>query len=189
MMRWILALLCAWPGLSVEAAPYGLDADQSRLGFAYRSMGATVQGEFRALSATLDYDPAHPERSGLSLSANIAGIDAGHPDASVEALRPAFFDAARHPRTRFVSSAVRMDGPSRATVSGTLSLKGRSRRIRFPVTLRAEPGGLRMNGTLTLNRLDYGIGSGEWADPALIENGVRIGFSMRFIPQPVTAPH
>jgi polyisoprenoid-binding protein YceI len=174
----LLTLAC-----QAQAAPYVLDAEHSRLGFAYRQMGVPMKGEFRRIDARLDYDPRQPERSILTLSADIASIDAGHPDADAEALKPAFFDAARHPRASFASTSVRMDAPQRATVAGKLTLKGRTRTLTLPVTLLRTPdGGLRMNGTLALRRLDFGIGEGEWADTSLLDDTVQAGFSLLFIP-------
>jgi polyisoprenoid-binding protein YceI len=42
--------------------------------------------------------------------------------------------------------------------------------------LRRENGKAFVSGTLTINRLDYGIGTGEWADTRWLGGEVKVDF-------------
>jgi polyisoprenoid-binding protein YceI len=38
-------------------------------------------------------------------------------------------------------------------------------------------------GTAVVNRLDFGVGAGEWADTGVIPNGIRVGTKVVFVPR------
>jgi polyisoprenoid-binding protein YceI len=63
-----------------------------------------------------------------------------------------FFDAAKFPTAVFELTAF-----TAGRVRGTLTMKGVTKPVAFPVTVAAEPGGLRLRGTATLDRTQFGI--------------------------------
>jgi polyisoprenoid-binding protein YceI len=40
-----------------------------------------------------------------------------------------------------------------------------------------------LKGGVTLNRLDYGVGQGDWKDTTLVGNEVRVKFDLRLTPR------
>lgn len=64
-----------------------------------------------------------------------------------------FFDAAKFPTAVFELTEF-----SNGQARGTLTIKGQTRPVAFPVTVAAVPGGgLRLRGTATLDRTQFGI--------------------------------
>ena len=61
------------------------------------------------------------------------------------------------------------------------------REIRLPFTFQsAQEGGKPvawLKGGVTLNRLDYGVGQGEWKDTSTVANEVRVKFELRLLPK------
>ncbi len=108
---------------------YTVDPDHSSFGFAVRHMGiSTFRGSFGGVTAVVDADA-----SGLTVSgsAPVEGIDVRSPlDLRTHLLSEDFFDAARHPRIAFASSApaaLREDGT--VEVRGTLTIRNVSREV------------------------------------------------------------
>ncbi|MNH43034.1 YceI-like domain protein [compost metagenome] len=62
-------------------------------------------------------------------------------------------------------------------ISGNLTLRGLTRGVDVPVLLKAEDGIGIFVGELTLNRNDFRIGEGEWAD-SVVSNEINIQFRM-----------
>ncbi|MBJ6110247.1 YceI family protein [Hymenobacter sp. BT523] len=65
---------------------------------------------------------------------------------------PDFFDAARFPTAVFELTSFK-----EGRASGTLTLKGITKPVAFPVTVEPAPGGLRLRGTATLDRTQFGV--------------------------------
>jgi polyisoprenoid-binding protein YceI len=61
--------------------------------------------------------------------------------------------------------------------TGNLSLRGLTREVSVPVLLKAENAVGIFDGELTLNRNDFKVGEGEWAD-SMVSNEINIRFRM-----------
>jgi polyisoprenoid-binding protein YceI len=75
-----------------------------------------------------------------------------------------------------VSASVKPLGADRLQVSGTLTIKGRSRELTVPVTMKREAGGTAFEGTFPLLRLQYAIGEGPWSDTETVADEVQVRF-------------
>jgi polyisoprenoid-binding protein YceI len=180
--HWISVLLFL-PSLAV-AGNWLLDEDRSKIGFQYQAMGATLDGEFPQYMADIQLDPAKPDQARITLDVTTAKTDAGNPDATAEVGSPLFFDSHRYPTARFASSRIQPQGNGRFLVEGKLSVKGITRPARIPVMLKTEGKNQRLTGTFKLNRLDYKIGDGMWADTSALANEVKVAFSLLLVPKP-----
>ena len=156
---------------------FTLNPEQSRLQFSFVQAGAKTTGAFRDFSATLTCADGN-NQCALSVTVAAISIDTKDPDRDTLLRGPLLFDVKRFPSARFVSSRV---GPQ--AVAGTLTLRDRARSLRIPVTLRfASEAGRSVAyiaGQFALNRLDFGIGQGEWASTEWVANGVTISFEFR----------
>jgi polyisoprenoid-binding protein YceI len=149
---------------------------QSRVDFESRQMGVPVKGGFKRFSAHMAFDPARPEVARAQIEIDLASIDAGSREADEEAAGKLWFNRSVYPKATFVSSSVRALGNDRYEMRGTLALKGRSRELVVPVRFVPGKTAASFDGTFVLNRLDFGIGEGMWADVATVANEVRVSF-------------
>mgnify|MGYP000953622659 CR=1 FL=1 len=164
---------------SAQAVVYDRVApERSRLAFAYKQMGVAMNGGFKRFTAQLAFDPARPEQGVFSLDLDMSSIDAGYPEANAEVVGKDWFDVKRFPQARFVSSGVRALGGNRYEARGTLTIKGKTRPVTAPFTLRADKAGASLDGSFVLKRLDYGIGEGAWGDPGVVADEVAIQFTI-----------
>ena len=166
------------------AGNWKLDEARSNIGFQYQAMGATLDGEFPQYQADIQLDPARPEQASILLDVTTAKTDAGNPDATAEVGSPLFFDSRRFPTARFTSSSIKPQGKGLYLVEGRLTVKGITRTAKIPVLLKTEGNNQRLNGTFKLNRLDYKIGEGMWADTSALANEVKVAFSLLLVPNP-----
>lgn len=166
------------------AGNWSIDDARSKIGFQYQAMGATLDGEFPQFMADIELDPAKPDQAQITLDVTTAKTDAGNPDATAEVGSPLFFDSRRYPTARFASSRIQPQGNGRFLVEGKLSVKGITRPAGIPVMLKTEGKNQRLTGTFKLNRLDYRIGEGMWADTSALANEVKVAFSLLLVPKP-----
>ncbi len=146
----------------------------SRIGFVTRQMGVPVEGFFRSFTASIAFDPQHPEGGSVALEIDAASAALGVPQVDVELPKPAWFDVARFPKASFRSSRIRRIGNGQFEVTGTLALKGRTRELVIPVAIVQSAGESVATARFTIQRLAFGVGDGEWSDTSLLADDVQV---------------
>lgn len=152
--------------------------EKSSLAFVSQQMGVSVDGTFRKFVATLDFDPAKPEAGKATLDIELASIDAGGTEANDEVKGKNWFDVKQFPTARFVSTSVKPLGNNKYEVRGQMSIKGKTREVAAPFTLKPEGAGAVLEGSFPLKRLDYGVGTGAWGDTSVVADEVQIRFRL-----------
>lgn len=159
-------------------ATWQLDPAHSSATFSARHMMVTtVRGHFRALSGTLEFDPANPNASSVEATLDAASIDTNAADRDNHLRSPDFLDATAFPTITFKSTRVEMASGDSAKVYGDLTIRGVTR----PVVLETEhlgiqtnPWGKRVAGFTArtkINREDWGL---TW-NVAIEAGGVLVG--------------
>lgn len=172
----LLMLATAWTG-SAQAVEFGqVQADKSTLAFAYKQMGVPSDGKFRKFTAAVAFDPAKLDAASARIDIDLAGIDAGSKEANDEVTGKQWFNVKDFPTARFVSSAIKPLGGNRYEVAGKLTIKDKTLTLNAPFTFKQEGATGIFDGSLTVKRLDYAIGTGAWADVGTLANEVQIVF-------------
>ena len=180
---WTAALLLAGTAAhDASAAPLAVDLAKSEVVFVSKQMGVPVEGRFRKFSVQLDFDAKKPEAAKAALEVDIASIDAGSPEADGEVVRKPWFNAAQFPKANFSSTAVKQLGNNRYELTGPITIKGKTRNVTTPFTVRTAGSTQVFEGTFILNRSDFGIGDGPWNDPETVALEVQVRF--RFVASP-----
>lgn len=171
-----VALLAFGVVSGVFAAEYtDVNPTASTISFTYNQMGSRVYGTFGKFEGDLDFDTSHPEAAQAKLTIDLQSIDAGSSDANEELQKPAWFDTAAYPVAVFESTRFKDLGNSRYLITGKLTLRGQTREVSVPVHLKAESAIGIFDGELALERNDFKIGEGEWAD-TVVSNQINIRF-------------
>ncbi|MDI9237307.1 YceI family protein [Lysobacter sp. LF1] len=173
----LVAALCATPAF---AADY-VQAAGSSLVFASKYEGEAFTGKFPSFSTKLSFDPKQLAASKLDVTIPLAGVTTANDDRDESLKGSDFFAIAKFPQARFTSTKFRSLGGNQYAADGTLSLRGASKPVTltFTWTPGAQP---VLNGKATVKRLDFGVGTGDWADTALIPNEVAVSTKVVFAP-------
>ncbi|MDR7155065.1 MULTISPECIES: YceI family protein [Sphingobium] len=149
----------------VSGGSYKVDGGHTQVVFAYDHMGFTNNvGIFAEPTGTLTLDKANPSASTVSIEIPIANLKTGVTKLDEHLLKADFFDVAKFPTAKFVSTSVKAEGTG-ATITGNLTIKD----ITKPVTLDAEFYGAGANpmnkqenvgfvATGSIKRSDFGLG-------------------------------
>jgi polyisoprenoid-binding protein YceI len=163
---------------TIPAGTWNIDPVHSSIGFSARHMVVnTYRGEFEEFSGRLVSDDSGARLDGV---APVSSVTTRDPNLTGHLASPDFFDAARHPELRFVSSRIERSGDS-LTVDGDITLKG----VTKPVQLVGEItgpvddpyGGTRLGVELAgkIDRRDFDI---TWNAP-LPAGGLALGYEVK----------
>lgn len=162
------ALSCDW---TVESG--------SRLGFATQYGGTAINGTFRKWQARIKFCADDLPHASIAATVNLASAATGDPDRDENLHGASFFDAAQFAQARFTASGFKLLGPGRYAAGGSLSLHGVNRPVRVVFTLVQSGAKATAQGTATLSRLAFGVGSDEWAATDQIPDSVTVQFTIR----------
>lgn len=145
------------------------------MGFSVGNGDSAIRGSFSDWSGAIKFDPDHPETADIRIDVKLASASLG--DATQDDMLQGgdFFNSSANPTATWRSTSVRQTGPGRYSASGTLSLKGTSRPQ--AVTFRLAGEGLRrhVEGSASIDRTAFGIGSGDAA--AGLASSVSLNFA------------
>jgi polyisoprenoid-binding protein YceI len=181
--RWMTPALLALAGaVAVVAADVAanqtLIANQSEVAYAASTMGAEVEGSFGRFEAQVDLDPDKLQTSSVSFAVDTSSINFPSADVQKELVKADWLDSAHYPKADFRSSRIQKMTDGRFEIGGTLTIKGHAHEVVFPTNLTRSGATTFASGALTIKRLDYGVGLGEWGDTSLVEDAVKIKFKI-----------
>ena len=147
--------------------------DKSEIRFVAKQLGVNVEGRFRKWKANVVFLPADLGKSKAEFDIDLASIDLASEDSEREIRGGLWFDTGKFPVAHFSSTAIKDLGGDKYEIAGALTLKGVKREVVVPVTVKKGDAGNRVaEGSFTLMRLDYNIGTGMWSDTKTVTNDV-----------------
>lgn len=168
----------------LDSDEWAIVADQSSLAFEATQYGQPFKGGF-AFDGRIVFDPDHLDRSLADISIDIASIKTGSDDRDAQAVSAEWFDAKAFPKARFVTEKFESTGANQFTAHGELTIRDVTLPVSFPFTLTIEKAHgertARMSAELTLNRLDFGVGSGQWKSTETIGDSVKISIAVHAV--------
>lgn len=167
-------LTATFLALSVTAAAAA--PSPGAISIAGQQMGASVVGQFKTFTASIQFDPAKPAAGKVAVEVDTASIDIGLEDFNHELRSRTWFDSKNHPKATFVSGAIKPTGADKLEVNGKLTIKGKTREVAVPVTLKTEGATRVFEGALPIKRTDFNVGEGEWKATDIVADNVQIRF-------------
>jgi len=174
----IVGLLALLVSGAAGAGEWVSDAADSRLEFVASYTGSDLPGSFSRFVVDMTFDPQQPEAGRLVVTVDITSADMGGDDMNQAVTGAAWLDVAEFASATFTSDAISMPESGAYLAAGTLELKGVRRAVSVPFTWREEGEHASMRGELSLQRLDFGIGTGTWAATDEVAADVRVGFDI-----------
>jgi polyisoprenoid-binding protein YceI len=181
LSRYVLALMLDLALAAPTVAASWTVEDGSAIRFEAYQQGAPVQGSFEGFIAKIVFDPDNLAGSSIEVEIDTASITTGHRDRDATLRSPSLFDVERWPTAHFVSTALEHLGGEAYLARALLKIRDVQKNVVLPFTLRIgeHPGGAGLGraqamGEITISRLEFGIGQGEWASTAAVGEDVVI---------------
>jgi len=171
----VVSLLAATAAAAADVH-YTLDAAKSTLEYQFTQAGALNKGKFTKYTVTLDVAGDAPSK--LDVVIDMASLDTGDKERDDTLKTPDLFSVARFPQSRFTSTQIAKTANGYDAV-GKLTIRGVARDVHVPFTFRPADGSLM--GKLTVKRLDYGVGQGDWKATDQVGNDVAVTYALKLV--------
>ena len=168
--------------MRAEAPVWTIDPDHSSVSFSIRHIFSQVSGTFDRVEGTVRFDTADLAGSRIDVTIPIAAVNTRNDQRDSHLKTPDFFDAARWLAMHFVSDRIESLGGNRYLARGRLTIRDVSRPLDLEFTvlgttdhpMRAEYLVTGVRAGTTLRRTEFGVGTGTWAETALIGDEVAV---------------
>lgn len=177
-----LVIGCTLSPVQAAVRAWELDKAHSNFYFSVDHIFSKIQGNFTEYSGSVLFDPENLDASKFEFAIKVKSINTGIGKRDKHLQSPDFFDQANHPDMTFQSTKITKSGDSIYNVAGTFTVKG----VEYDLVLPLEFGGSKghpmdkkkdvagFNGRLTLDRLAYKIGTGQFLDYGVVGKDVDI---------------
>ncbi len=187
----LIALLLTITASSASAAArsWDLDTAHSNIYFGVTHIFSKVNGLFNDFALDLNFDPENLEQSSFLFTIEVDSINTNIPKRDKHLVSADFFDAGQFPQMTFQSKSITSSGDNLYNVAGTLTIKG----VEYDVTLPLKLEGIAehptkkgtdvagFNGTLTIDRLAHGVGTGKFYEMGVVDKMVDIFVSIEVL--------
>jgi polyisoprenoid-binding protein YceI len=181
----LLLILVGASTASAAPAVYSVDAAKSVLEFAFVQAGAKNKGRFPKLTVNFNFDAASLAATHLDVVIDLPALDTGDKERDDTLRDTDLFDVAKFPQAHFAASEIAKAAAGGYEAAGTFTLRGVTRPLRVPFTVRSatEQGRsvLYMSGKTLIRRLDFGVGQGDWKSTEWVGPDVDITFTLRLV--------
>ena len=172
------ALLAVVLGGTAHASTWTVDPAKSKLGFSGQQTGTPFSGRFKTWTASIDFDPAHPEAAHIAATVDTASATTDDPQKD-EALPTAdWFDASRFAAAAFDATGFTPKGGDSYTAAGKLTLRGVTKDVTLPFTLLVDGNSAHATGRAKLVRTEFGVGQGTWSTGDYVALDVDVDFDL-----------
>ena len=179
-----IALLAALScfAAAAPAADWTVKPEGSSLRFSGVAQGEKFEGRFTQFTPSIRFDPAALDTARFDVTVKLASADSKNQERDETLAGEEFFDVAHYPEARFVATEFAALEGGGFEARGALELRG----TRQPVTLAfkwtALKDGAKLEGKATLDRTQFEIGGGDWADPEMIAHAVEVATTLLLVP-------
>jgi polyisoprenoid-binding protein YceI len=171
----VLLLVIVAPTRPLQAqSTWTIDQAKSRIAFSVEQVGKVAAGRIGRWTGTIVFDPDDTAVARIDIRMDMATASTGAKDVDAMMLGAGFLDAAQHPEARFVSTEVAARGGDTYEARGKLTIRGVTRNVVLPFTLKRQGSQATAHGSLQIKRLDYGVGRNEWASTNYVADIVTI---------------
>jgi polyisoprenoid-binding protein YceI len=164
--------------LPAYAAEWVLDPGMSTVVFKYNYGSDEYEGTFTNIEANFDIDPVRPANCNFDVTIDIENIDVDSPEVLDYLLDYELFDVDTWPSATFSAEKCRLTGVTSFESDGTLTIRDQVNPMTFPFDLSIETCDgqvcFHLTSSVTILRLEYGVGQGYWANTAEVPNEVEV---------------
>mgnify|MGYP001198726204 CR=1 FL=1 len=169
---------------TASVTAWDVDQEASIINISVVQSGAPFSGHFSDIAGDIFFDPEFLDQSSVYIKIPVATLETGSSDRDAQAQSEDWFYAKEFPYIIFESKSFEKAEESNKFISnGELSIRGVTMPITLPFELLIEESNSQqdavMKAEIVLNRLDFGVGQGEWKKTDTIENEVSLTINLQ----------
>lgn len=169
-----------------DAPSWKIDESHTSVNFSINHFFSAVTGKFKEFEGEFNLDLDNLDASKASFVIDVASVDTDEPKRDKHLQSKDFFNAKNFPKMKFESTGFTKKSDKEFVVKGNLTIRDVTKLVELPVKVSGQMEHPMKRKTLilglvveyTMNRNDFGVGTGDWAATAVVGDEVRISIPM-----------
>jgi polyisoprenoid-binding protein YceI len=151
-MKKILLMAALFTSIIVHSQKYTLNTKTAQIGFQFKHVATKVNAHFA------DFEGSYETGKAFNIIIQTASARVNDQINAPDFAAERNFNAAAHPLIELKSTTVSQQGNT-IQFNGTISIKGVSKEVSFPINIKPNYGGFDFDLTFTIDRKDFNIGN------------------------------
>lgn len=151
----------------------------SKLQFTGVLYNAPFTGDFGDFGGTIVFNPDDLSNAKADITIHMDKISTGDADRDQNIVGAEWFDAGKFPTARYVTTKFEKADGNKYVAIGDLTIRDKTMPLVIPFTLDIENKTAHMQGEVTLNRTNFGVGEGQWADESTVKHDVKVNIDLK----------
>jgi len=161
---------------------WNLDRTHSNVTFSIRHFFTPVVGKFTDYDIDLNFNPDDLANSSVKVEMDVNSVNTNNDRRDGHLKTADFFNYEAYPKMTFNSTNITKTGENQFLMRGTLTIKNVTKPIEIPFTLlgvadhpsRENTVVAGLEGSFKMNRLEYGVGTGDWVSTAVVSDELTV---------------
>lgn len=178
-MKFIVAALLSLIASAAYAKPYAVDYTQSSVTFAGSHAENAFTGEFKDWTADIEFDPAFLDKSHFNATFKTASATTGNKMYDGTLPQADWFNSAKFPEAKFVSSGITQNSDGSYLVKGKLTIRDITLPKEFSVVLSdVNQSPITAESTFGIDRLAYHIGKNSDGQAEWVSKDISVSLNI-----------
>jgi polyisoprenoid-binding protein YceI len=175
-MRFLIGLAAVAVGVSAFAADakYALTGENTKVEFTGTKKDGKHDGGFKSLSGSITVPGDDVTKAVIDVTIDTDSLYSDNPGLTGHLKNKDFFDVKTNKTSTFKSTKIET-GKDGHTVTGDLTLNGKTKSISFPAKIAATGGTLTLTSSFKIDRTQFGMTYGE----GKVDNDVAIRLDVK----------
>lgn len=169
-----------------DATMWKIDKSHTSVNFSINHFFSSVPGKFTDFDGMIHFDPNNLKGSKADFSVSINSVNTDDAKRDKHLQSKDFFDAKTYPKMSFKSTKFEKKSDKEYLIHGKLTIKDVTKKVVLSMKITGEMEHPMMKGTIilgvvidtTIDRTDYGVGTGDWAATMVVGDEVKIHIPM-----------
>jgi polyisoprenoid-binding protein YceI len=176
----IVALICG--SVALAATQWTVQPKESKLTFVGTALEAPFEGTFERFTADIKFDPQDLAGSRFDVKIDTTSANTRNEDRDGALKGDDFFAVKQYPTAHYVADHFTSKGGNKYSAAGKLTIRNVTRDVPVEFTFETKNGSAWLKGSSQLQRLDFGVGQGEFKDTGQVANEVKVNFVLLLKP-------
>lgn len=172
--------------IAQSATEWQIDKAHTSVNFSVNHFFSAVTGNFKEFEGDIFFDPSNLEGSSANFTISVASVDTDNEKRDKHLQSGDFFNEKKFPEMTFVSTKIEQISENDYLAHGKLTIKDVTKEVQLPLRITGKMEHPMRKGVLilglaidtTIDRTDYGVGTGDWAATMVVGDEVEVKINM-----------
>ena len=172
-----------------DAAKWNLDKSHTSVNFSINRFFSEITGKFTDYEGSINFDSNNLKGSKTEFTIAVNSVSTANDQRDQHLQSADFFNSETYPKMTFISTKFEKKTDTEYLIYGKLTIKDQTKDVILPMKITGEMEHPMAKGVFilsvainaTIDRTDFGVGTGNWATTSVLSDEVKINIPIDLV--------